>query len=82
MGGDGRLQGAVIPHQKKEKIKQNIQFNRCKDMAKSKKDRIISLMMAMLILVSSTGFSIDVHYCQGQLKSLVFLEKLNLVIRK
>lgn len=26
-------------------------------------------MMAMLVFVSSTGFSIDLHYCQGQIKS-------------
>ena len=25
--------------------------------------------MAMLVFVSSTGFSIDLHYCQGQVKS-------------
>jgi len=32
-------------------------------------------MMAILVLVSSTGFSIDVHYCQGQLKSFSLLGK-------
>lgn len=26
-------------------------------------------MMAMLVFVSSTGLSIDLHYCQGQIKS-------------
>jgi hypothetical protein len=44
-------------------------------MTKSKKDRIISLMMAILILVSSMGFSIDVHYCQGQIKSFSLFGK-------
>lgn len=31
--------------------------------------RIVALLMALLMLVSSTGFSIDLHYCQGNLKS-------------
>lgn len=28
--------------------------------------------MALLMLVSSTGFSIDLHYCQGQIKGFSF----------
>lgn len=28
--------------------------------------------MALLVLVSSTGFSIDLHYCQGKVKSFSF----------
>ena len=42
-------------------------------MKKSKLHRITSLLMAFLMLVSSTGFSIDLHYCQGNLKSFSFL---------
>lgn len=38
-------------------------------MATRKSYRVFSLFMALLILVSSTGFSIDLHFCQGQLKS-------------
>lgn len=37
-------------------------------MFQDKSHRIISLMMAFLMLCSSTGFSIDFHYCQGNLK--------------
>ena len=32
-------------------------------------------MMAMLVLLSSTGFSIDLHYCQGQMKSFSLFGK-------
>jgi len=42
-------------------------------MQKSKLNRITSLLMAFLMLVSSTGFSIDLHYCQGNLKSFSLL---------
>ena len=42
-------------------------------MATSKTNRILSLVMAMLLFVSSSGFSIDLHYCQGQLKSFSLL---------
>ena len=31
--------------------------------------------MALLMLLSSTGFSMDAHYCQGQLKGVSFLGK-------
>ncbi len=44
-------------------------------MTKRRINRIISLMMAMLMLVSSTGFSIDAHYCQGQMKSFSLFGK-------
>ncbi len=37
--------------------------------------RIISLTLALLIFISSVGFSIDMHYCQGQLKSISFVGK-------
>ncbi len=39
------------------------------------KSNIISLLMAMLILLSSTGYSIDLHYCQGVLKHVSALGK-------
>ena len=31
--------------------------------------------MALLMLLSSTGFSMDVHYCQGQIKSIGLFTK-------
>ena len=31
--------------------------------------RIIALTMALLVFSTSVGFSIDMHFCQGQLKS-------------
>ena len=37
--------------------------------------RIISLILAFLMFFSSVGFSIDMHYCQGQLKSFSLLGK-------
>ncbi len=40
-----------------------------------KTNRIISCLMACLMLLSSTGFSIDLHYCQGNLKSFSLLGK-------
>ena len=44
-------------------------------MAKNKFHKTISLMMAMLMLLSSTGFSMDLHFCQGQLKSFSLFGK-------
>lgn len=41
----------------------------------NKTHRIISLLMAMLVLVSSTGFSVDLHFCQGEVKSFSLLGK-------
>ena len=32
--------------------------------------RITAISMALLLLLSSTGFSMDVHYCQDQIKSV------------
>ena len=32
-------------------------------------------MMAILVFVSSTGFSIDLHYCQGQIKSFSLIRE-------
>ena len=31
--------------------------------------KITSLLMAFMLLLSSTGFSIDLHFCQGNIKS-------------
>ena len=28
------------------------------------------MLMAMMVLLSSTGFAMDIHYCQNQLKSI------------
>ncbi len=44
-------------------------------MAKSKLHRMISLMIAALLLLSSTGFSIDLHFCKGHLKSFSLIGK-------
>jgi hypothetical protein len=35
--------------------------------------RIVALMMALLMFVTSTGFAVDMHYCQGQLKSFTLI---------
>ncbi len=37
--------------------------------------RIFALTLALLMFVTSVGFSIDMHYCQGQLKSFCFFGK-------
>lgn len=37
--------------------------------------RIISLTLALLILVSSVGFSLDTHYCKGELKTVSLFSK-------
>ncbi len=42
---------------------------------KSLSHRITAISMALLLLVSSTGFSMDVHYCQDQLKKISFFGK-------
>jgi len=36
-------------------------------------NKILSLLMAFLVLVSSTGFSIDIHLCQGKIKNFSLL---------
>ena len=38
-------------------------------MSKINAYRILSIVMALLIFVSSIGYAVDVHYCKGQLKS-------------
>lgn len=37
--------------------------------------RITATFMALLMLLSSTGFSMDVHYCQDQLKGVSLIGK-------
>ena len=37
--------------------------------------RIIALMMAFLMLFTSTSFAMDMHYCGGELKSVSFFGK-------
>ena len=37
--------------------------------------RILALTMAFLMLFTSVGFSMDMHYCQGQLKSISLIGK-------
>ena len=34
--------------------------------------RFITLTLAFLMLTTSVGFAVDMHYCQGQLKSVSF----------
>jgi len=43
--------------------------------SKARKYKIFSLVMALLILITSVGFSLDIHYCNGQLKSVSFFGK-------
>jgi len=42
-------------------------------MTNSLSHRIIALSMAMLLLLTTTGFSMDVHYCQDQLSGVSLL---------
>lgn len=35
--------------------------------------KISAILLTTLILISSIGISLDMHYCQGQLKSIAFL---------
>lgn len=37
--------------------------------------RIISIVLALLLFVSSTGFSMDVHFCKGEIESVSFFGK-------
>ena len=37
--------------------------------------RFIALIFALLILTTSMGFAVDMHYCRGQLKSISFFGK-------
>ena len=44
-------------------------------MAKHNKYRFISALMALMVFISSTGFSVDTHYCKGELKSVNFISE-------
>jgi hypothetical protein len=44
-------------------------------MTRSLSHRITAISMALLMMLSSTGFSMDIHYCQDQLKSVSLLGK-------
>lgn len=37
--------------------------------------RFLALSLAFLMFTTSVGFAVDMHYCQGQLKSVSFLGK-------
>ena len=37
--------------------------------------RFTAVFMALLVLVSSIGLNVDLHYCSGQLKSISFIGK-------
>lgn len=37
--------------------------------------RFISLTLSMVMLVTSVGFAVDMHYCKGELKSFSFVGK-------
>lgn len=37
--------------------------------------RFVALSLALLMFFSSVSFAVDMHYCQGQLKSLSFIGK-------
>lgn len=37
--------------------------------------RIIASLLAFLMLLTSVGFAVDMHYCQGQLKSVSLFSK-------
>lgn len=42
---------------------------------KSNTYRFVSLLLALLVLVSSVGYTANLHYCKGQLKSFSLLGK-------
>lgn len=44
-------------------------------MTRSLSHRITAISMALLMLLSSTGFSMDLHYCQDQLKGISLIGK-------
>ncbi len=44
-------------------------------MTKNKVNRILSFLMTILILLSSTGFSMSLHYCHGKVKTVSFFEE-------
>lgn len=44
-------------------------------MTKSLSHRISAISMALLMLLSSTGYAMDIHYCQDQLKDISLFGK-------
>ena len=44
-------------------------------MTRSLSHRIAAISMALLMMLSSTGFSMDIHYCQDQLKGISLFGK-------
>ncbi len=44
-------------------------------MTRSLSHRIAAISMALLMLLSSTGFSMDLHYCQDNLKGISLIGK-------
>ena len=44
-------------------------------MTRSLSHRIAAISMALLMMLSSTGFSMDIHYCQDQLKGISLIGK-------
>lgn len=44
-------------------------------MVKSLSHRITAISMALLMMLSSTGFSMDVHFCQGQIQGISLFGK-------
>lgn len=46
-------------------------------MAKSYIHKVLALLLASLILVTSTGISMDMHFCQNQIKSISLIGEAN-----
>ena len=44
-------------------------------MTRSLSHRIAAISMALLMLIASTGFSMDIHYCQDQIRGISFFGK-------
>jgi hypothetical protein len=47
----------------------------CIEMKRKSNYRIVSIVLALLLFVSSTGFSMDVHFCKGEIESVSFFGK-------
>lgn len=44
-------------------------------MSYSQSYKFIAFLLAFLMLISSAGFSLDLHYCQGNFKNLAFFKE-------
>ena len=44
-------------------------------MKKKNKYRFTSALLAVMVFISSTGFSVDTHYCKGELKTVNFISE-------